>query len=227
MGRKILGMLGVQQLLYGRHVARDPQLEGLQLLFECAGDPFDSTLHNQRHRPTQPAQHLACPEAGSVPSSGFTRAVKVSIKADEPKWLIDADPDLAVFHFLDDDPAETESKGFETEIGVTLPQLEEALPWMPRGTLFAIYRVDGIATELAQRLSGMIQDRQVLLLAGRFSPAGSVAAAQLNRLVLGYPRAAASRARLLRQNRMSTRENCPPRHRATTCYSIGCPRRGT
>jgi hypothetical protein len=95
----------------------------------------------------------------------------VSIKADELKRPIDADPDLVLFHFLDDDPAEAESKGFETQIGVTLPQLDDALPWMPRGTRFAVYRVDGIAPELAQRLSGMIKDRQVLLLVGRFSAA--------------------------------------------------------
>jgi hypothetical protein len=93
------------------------------------------------------------------------------IKADELKQLIDADPELVVFHLLDDDPAEVESKRFDTEIGVTLPQLEEALVWMPEGTRFAVYRVGGIAPGLAQRLSGMTQGRQVLLLAERFSPA--------------------------------------------------------
>jgi hypothetical protein len=90
------------------------------------------------------------------------------IKADELKGLIDADPELVVFHLLDD-PAEAGSERFETEIGVTLPQLEEALVWMREGTRFAVYRVDGIALELAQRLSGMTQGRQVLLLADRFS----------------------------------------------------------
>jgi hypothetical protein len=93
------------------------------------------------------------------------------IKADELERLIDADPELVVFHLLDDDPAKAGSKQFETEIGVTLPQLEEALPWTPRGTRLAVYRVDGISPELAQRLSGMMQGRQALLLAGRFSPA--------------------------------------------------------
>jgi hypothetical protein len=92
------------------------------------------------------------------------------IKADELKRLIDADPDLVVFHLLDLEPAETASKRFETEIGVTLPQLEEALPWMPQGTRFAVYRVNGIAPELAERLSGIAQGRQVLLLAERFPP---------------------------------------------------------
>jgi hypothetical protein len=93
------------------------------------------------------------------------------IKADELKLLIDADPDLVVFHLLDDDPSAARAKRLETEIGVTLPQLEEALPWMSRGTRFAVYRVDGIAPELAQRLSAMTQGRQVLLLAGKLSPA--------------------------------------------------------
>jgi hypothetical protein len=91
------------------------------------------------------------------------------IKAEELKRLIDADPELAVFHLLDDDPAEAGSKRFETEIGVTLPQLEEALVWMPEGTRFAVYRVNGIAPELAEKLSGMTQGCQVLLLVGRFS----------------------------------------------------------
>lgn len=91
------------------------------------------------------------------------------IKADELKRLIDADPELVVFHLLDDNPAEVASKRFETEIGVTLPQLEEALVWMPGGTRFAVYRVDGIAPALAQRLSGMTQGRQVLLLTEGFS----------------------------------------------------------
>jgi hypothetical protein len=90
------------------------------------------------------------------------------IKADELKRLIDADPELVAFHLLDYYPAEAESKRFETEIGVTLPQLEEALPWMPRDSRFAVYRVDGIAPGLAQRLSGMTQGREVLLLAERF-----------------------------------------------------------
>jgi hypothetical protein len=45
---------------------------------------------------------------------------------------------------------------------------------MPGETRFAVYRVDGIAAELAQRLSGMTQGRQVLLLAGRFAGARAV-----------------------------------------------------
>jgi hypothetical protein len=93
------------------------------------------------------------------------------INADELKRLINADPELVVFHLLDDDLAEAGSKRFETEVGVTLPQLEEALPWMPRGARFAVYRVNGIAPDLAQRLSGMTQGRQALLLADRFSTA--------------------------------------------------------
>jgi hypothetical protein len=93
------------------------------------------------------------------------------INADELERLIKGDPELVVFHLLDDDLAEDGSKRFETEVGVTLPQLEEALPWMPRGARFAVYRVGGIAPKLAQRLSGIAQGRQALLLAGRFSPA--------------------------------------------------------
>jgi hypothetical protein len=101
----------------------------------------------------------------------ITRSRLRWIKADELKRLIDVDPDLVVFHLLDDDPAEARSMRLETEIGVTLPQLEEAVRWMQRGTRFAVYRVNGIAPELAQRLSSMTQGRQVLLLKERLSPA--------------------------------------------------------
>ncbi|MGA2050608.1 MAG: hypothetical protein ABSG96_23140 [Terracidiphilus sp.] len=90
------------------------------------------------------------------------------IRADELKRMINADPELVVFHLLDDQE-EAGSMEFGTEIGVTLPQLEEALVWMPESMRFAVYRVNGIAPELAQRLSGMTQGRQVLLLADRFS----------------------------------------------------------
>jgi hypothetical protein len=93
------------------------------------------------------------------------------IKADELKRLIDVDPELVVFHLLEGDPAEASSKRFETEIGVTFPQLEEAVRWMPPGTRFAVYRVHGIAPELAQRLSRMTRGCQVLLITERFSPA--------------------------------------------------------
>jgi hypothetical protein len=90
------------------------------------------------------------------------------VKTDELKRLIDATPELVVFHLLDD-PAEAVSNRLETEIGVTLPQLEEAIRWMPLGARFAVYRVGGIAPELAQRLCGMTHGRQLLLLAGRSS----------------------------------------------------------
>jgi hypothetical protein len=94
----------------------------------------------------------------------ITRSRLQWIKADELERMIDADPELVVFHLLDD-RAEAAAKRFEAEIGVTLPQLEEALPWIPQGTRFAVYRVGGIAPKLAQRLSCRTQGHQVLLLA--------------------------------------------------------------
>src|ERR1700722_20402128 len=66
------------------------------------------------------------------------------IKADALNRLTDVDAELVVFHLLDNDPAEAGSKRFENEIGVTFPQLEEAVRWMRPGTRFAVYRVDGI-----------------------------------------------------------------------------------
>jgi hypothetical protein len=90
------------------------------------------------------------------------------IKADELKRLIDADPELVVYHLLDDDQVASASRRFGSEISVTLAQLEEALPWMSRGTRFAVYRVDGITPELAQRLYGITQGRHALLLEGKF-----------------------------------------------------------
>jgi hypothetical protein len=41
---------------------------------------------------------------------------------------------------------------------------------MPRDMRFAVYCVNGIAPELAQRLSGITQGRQMLLLAERIPP---------------------------------------------------------
>jgi hypothetical protein len=93
------------------------------------------------------------------------------IKAEELKRLIDVDPELVLFRLLGDALAEARPKRFENEIGVTFPQLEEAVRWMRPGTRFAVYRVDGIAPELVQRLSAMTQGRQVLLLTERFSTA--------------------------------------------------------
>jgi hypothetical protein len=92
------------------------------------------------------------------------------IDAAELKRLVASDPELVVFHLLDDDPGEFRTKPFESEIGVTLPQLEEALPWMPRGTRFAIYQADGITPELAKRLSAITRGRQALLLRGKIPP---------------------------------------------------------
>jgi hypothetical protein len=93
------------------------------------------------------------------------------IDAAELKRLVAADPELVVFHLIDDDPSEARSKQFDSEVCVTLPQLEEALPWMPRGTRFAVYRLDGISTALAQRLAAITQGREALFLSGGFTPA--------------------------------------------------------
>jgi hypothetical protein len=91
------------------------------------------------------------------------------IDAVELKRLIDANPELVVFHLIDDDPSEARSKHFDSEVCVTLPQLEEALPWMPRGTRFAVYRLDGISPALAQRLAAITQGREALFLSGGFA----------------------------------------------------------
>lgn len=91
------------------------------------------------------------------------------IDAAELRRLTAADPELVVFHLLDDDPAEFRARPFENEIPVTLPQLEEALPWMPTGKNFAIYQSDGITAELAKRLSAITRGRKALLLCGKIS----------------------------------------------------------
>jgi hypothetical protein len=113
-------------------------------------------------------RHTAARKVGGIGKRWLAQRITGSrlrwIKADELVRLIDADPELVVFHLLDD-LAEAASKRFEAEIGVTLPQLEEALPWIPQGARFAVYRVGGIAPELAQRLFCRTQGRQVLLLA--------------------------------------------------------------
>jgi hypothetical protein len=94
------------------------------------------------------------------------------INAAELQRLVNADPELVVFHLLDS-LSNAEAKQFATEVEVTLPQLEEALPWMPRGTRFAVYRVTGIPPELVVRLAEITRGRQALLLEGSIS-SGSV-----------------------------------------------------
>jgi hypothetical protein len=88
------------------------------------------------------------------------------IDAAELKRLVAADPELVVFHLIDDDPSEASPKQFDSEVCVTLPQLEEALPWMPRGTRFAVYQLDGISPALAQRLAAITRGREAFFLSG-------------------------------------------------------------
>jgi hypothetical protein len=124
------------------------------------------------------ARYLRRPDSAN-PRVGFTSKRRLSLRraATRPQWidaaelrrLVAADPELVVFHLLDDDPSEFRTSPFENEIALTLPQLEEALPWMPRGKKFAIYQADGITPELAKRLSAITQGRKALLLCGKVS----------------------------------------------------------
>jgi hypothetical protein len=93
------------------------------------------------------------------------------IDAVELRRLIEADPELVIFHLIENDPWDARREQFDSEVCVTLPQLEEALPWMPRGTRFAVYQLDGISPALAQRLAAITQGREALFLSGGFAPA--------------------------------------------------------
>ncbi len=88
------------------------------------------------------------------------------IDAAELSRLIRSDSDLTVFHLIDFAPPAGLERPMHGELFVTLPQLEEALPWMPDGSRFAIYRPGGIDPALSKRLATMVRGRTALLVVG-------------------------------------------------------------
>jgi hypothetical protein len=88
------------------------------------------------------------------------------IDSAELSRLRDSDPELTVFHLMDYSAPHSSARPRCGEVFVSLPQLEEALPWIPRGSRFAIYRPEGINSALSKRLASITRGREVLLLAG-------------------------------------------------------------
>ena len=80
--------------------------------------------------------------------------------------LRNSDPELTVFHLIDYSASDYPARPGCGEVFVTLPQLEEALPWIPRGSRFAIYRPEGIDSAFSKRLAAITRGRKVLLLVG-------------------------------------------------------------
>jgi hypothetical protein len=89
------------------------------------------------------------------------------MSATEISKLMTSDPDLVVFRLIDDDSPMHRSNLLPNELSVTLPELEEALPWIQRASRLAIYRPGGIDPFLERRLAAILHGRNAILLSGK------------------------------------------------------------
>lgn len=101
----------------------------------------------------------------SIPQSAIKRRL-CRINAKELSQLIRTDPELTIFHLHDGSFSHIQSKRLRGELAVTLRELEETLPWIPRGSRIAIYHPGGVDPSLNRRLSAIMHGRQAFLLSG-------------------------------------------------------------
>lgn len=106
----------------------------------------------------------ACAESSVLPPP-VGRRVRW-IDAEEFSEMMRSDAGLIVFHLLDGDPEDDRSKWTRSELLITLPELERAMPWIPPGARIALYRPAGIDFSLAQRLSAITRRHEAFLLFG-------------------------------------------------------------
>jgi hypothetical protein len=81
--------------------------------------------------------------------------------------LKSSDPDMVVFRLVDEKFLTEESSRLPGELDVTLPDLEEALPWIPRGNRITIYRPGGIDLFLERRLTAILRHHEAVVLSGK------------------------------------------------------------
>lgn len=95
------------------------------------------------------------------------------ISATELLQLMSSDPDLAVFRMVDEGSRKDRSRLLPGELEITLPELEEALAWIPQGSMVIICRPDGFDSELERRLATILRGHEALLVSGTSEqPAG-------------------------------------------------------
>lgn len=107
--------------------------------------------------------------------AGFVAAARIPGKVDgrRLRWIsprelaqmVATDPELVVFCLVEG-PQASHAEEIPGQVTVTLPQLEETLPWIPAGSRIALYRAGGIDAVLARRLAAMTRGRETYALSG-------------------------------------------------------------
>jgi hypothetical protein len=91
--------------------------------------------------------------------------------ADELAEMSKLHPGLVVFRLVSEGFSRQRLNAVQAEHDVTLAQLEEAVPWIPRGDKLAIYLPgSGIDSSVEKRLRAILCDREALLLSEFMPP---------------------------------------------------------
>lgn len=80
--------------------------------------------------------------------------------------LMSSDSDLTVYHLVTGGPLSHREENTQGKLMVTLPQLEEALPWIPEGERIVIYEPNGLDPASIQRLLAITRGHEVVLVSG-------------------------------------------------------------
>ncbi len=76
-----------------------------------------------------------------------------------------ADTELFIFQLIDDEQSFDWNQWERGTVLVTLPQLEEAIPWVSQRHSVVVYRPSGIDSNISQRLSSIARIREVFVVA--------------------------------------------------------------
>jgi hypothetical protein len=102
---------------------------------------------------------------GKAPRPKVGHRLRRVAAADLPHLIV-PDAELTVFHLIEGRPPRDPHVWGCGDVFVTLPQLEQALPWVPYGTRIAVYRPGGFDRDLTRRLSAIACGREALLVSG-------------------------------------------------------------
>jgi hypothetical protein len=83
--------------------------------------------------------------------------------AAELSSLMNSDPDMVALRLIDEESSTDRVNRLTGELDVTLSELEEALPWIPRDSRLTICRPGGIDADLERRLIMILRGREALL----------------------------------------------------------------
>jgi hypothetical protein len=82
-----------------------------------------------------------------------------------------SDAELFIFQLIDDEHSFDWNQWERGTVLVTLPQLEEAIPWVSQRNKIVIYRPFGIDSNISQRLSALARKREVFVVAQNIAAA--------------------------------------------------------